>query len=101
MHLLRDTRHQLAQVHAGHRGRDAAEGAAEIRVRLRVPALELADAAIQPDEEHLLLALAQRLRESRRSEPAQRAERGAEEGAAGERMLARGAEGMRHEVSGS
>ena len=43
----------------GTAGRDGAERPAELRVRLRVPAFELAHAAVEPDEQHLLLLLAE------------------------------------------
>ena len=50
VHLLGGVRQQLADVDAGHRGRDGLERAAGVGAGLGVPGFQLADAAGEPDE---------------------------------------------------
>src|SRR5207237_590269 len=98
VHLLRGARQQLADVDAGDRRRDGAERAAKGGVRLGVPALELADAAVEPDEEDLFALLLHLLRDEWRrqraeGQPGDGPGRAAEPLAARQQVFARRAEG--------
>src|SRR5262249_13580945 len=79
-HLAGGLRQQFADVDAGDARRNGAERAAELGARFRVPAFELAHAAVEPDEEDLLAALTHFRGDSGFGERAQ----GRETGGAGE-----------------
>jgi hypothetical protein len=70
VHLLGRVRQQLADVDAGHRGRDRLEGTAGRGARLGVPGFELARPAVQPDDEDALLGFLQLARDGRPGEGA-------------------------------
>ncbi len=103
VHLLRQLRHEFGEMDARHARRDAAKRSAKSRVRLRIPALELADPAIKPQEEDLLVALAHFLRGGPGEQSAQPAHRQrpdtrAEKTPARHRMFPRSAERVVHRL---
>ncbi len=66
VHLPGRVGQQFAHVHARHARRDGAERAAGVGAGLRIPALELAHAAVKKDHEHPLASRPHRIGETRR-----------------------------------
>ena len=92
MKLLSRMWEQLADVHARQGCRDGPVGAAELRIRFWIPGLKLADSAVKPNEQHLLLRLLHlfsdaRFEQATEAAGADRRGRGAKELAAGNGVL--------------
>ena len=69
VHLLRRVRQQLADMHAGDRRRNRAERPAGVGFGLGVERFELAESAVQENDQHLLLLGFELRRDARLDQP--------------------------------
>ncbi len=73
-HLFGAAWHELAEVDSWYGSWDTSERAAECGVRFRIPAFELTDSSVEPDEEDLFVGVSECLGAVRGEEVAESAE---------------------------